>query len=149
MIIDKFTIQTPDSIALAHDKLTWHIGDKPSPFTLNSKRVILYGEIYENGFRLCRLLGRGISTTIITGWFETVQSGTVIHLTVEVNLSLVIIYLLFCLSWLSNDWQKISRGIDGSRTIYIMVIIMISVNLICSVKDELKFYRKKLTQVFS
>ena len=148
MILSTFTIHTQDSIDIALQKLSWHIGDKPSPFTINSTQVILYGEISESGFRLCRLQGKGQSTTIITGWCEAVQSGTIIHLVVEFNLSLIICYLLLCLSWLSNDWQRIIRNIDGCRIIYIILIMWILVYSICSSQDELRFYKKKLNQVF-
>lgn len=59
MVLDTFTIQTQDSIDIAREKLTWQIGDKSSPFTIDSTQVILYGEVSEDGFRLCRIKRRG------------------------------------------------------------------------------------------
>ena len=148
MVLDTFTIQTQDSIDIAREKLAWQIGDKPSPFTINSTQVILYGEVSEDGFRLCRIKGRGQPITILNGWFEAVQLGTVVHLEVELNLSVVIVYLLFFLCVVTKDWQRTIKNLDGSLTFYTGMMIVITISSIVSCQDEMRFYRKKLTQIF-
>jgi hypothetical protein len=148
MILDKFTIQTQDSIAIAREKLTWQVEDKPSPFTINSTRVMLCGNVSDDGFRLCRLQGKGISITTVTGWFEALESGTLIHTSVELNLSIIIAYLCICLFWFRYDWHRITRDTDGGRMIYIVMITIVIVSSVFSIKDELRFYKIKLNQVF-
>jgi hypothetical protein len=92
MIIDKFTIQTQDSIAIARDRLNSQIDDKPSPF-----KICMTGQVSGNTFKLYRVRGRGIPLTIINGWFEDIRSGTVVNLELEVKSSVIIVYLIFVL----------------------------------------------------
>lgn len=102
MIIDKFTIQTPDSIAIARDKLTRQIDDKPSPF-----KFCMTGQVSGNTFKLYRVGGRStIPLTTINGLFEAVQSGTVVHLKLEVESSSVIVCLLSILFFSVGIWQE-------------------------------------------
>jgi hypothetical protein len=149
MIIDKFTIQTQDSIAIARDKLTCQIDDAPSPFEINSTRDILCGEVAENTFRLIRVKGRGHSLIFISGWFETIQTGTIVHLTAELNSTLVIAYLLFSLNLVFTVWQARTENIDSYLYLPIGMITIFTVASIRSFQDDIKFYPKKLTQVFS
>ena len=149
MILDTFTIQTQDSIDIAREKLACQIGNLPSPFTINSTQVILYGDISEDGFRLCRLKGGSQSITIITGRFEALQSGAVIHLTVELNLSLIMVCLLFPLYFIIFQLPHIIKNTEG--IISVVIIMMIVAIIICalSYKNEITYYRNKFLQVFS
>lgn len=148
MILKKFTINTQDSIAEARDKLTCQIDDAPSPFEINSTRDILCGEVTENTFRLIRVKGRGQSLIFINGWFEAIQTGTIVHLTAELNSTLVIACLLFYLQLIFQVCQARTKHTNiflclatGMITIFMMVLIR-------SFQDDIKFYPKKLSQVF-
>jgi hypothetical protein len=149
MILKKFTIQTQDSIPVAHDKLILQIDDAPSPFEINSTRDILCGEVTENTFRIIRIKGRGQSLIIVNGWFEAVLSGTVVHLTAELNLNLVIAYLLFSLNLVFVVWQDRPKNIGNYLCLPIGMITILTLASILSFQDDIKFYPKKLTQVFS
>jgi hypothetical protein len=85
---------------------------------------------------------------IINGWFEAVQTGTIVHLIVELNLTLVIAYLLFSLDLIFREWQNRTNHTDGSLGLSIGIITIFTVASIFSFQDDLKFYPKKLTQVF-
>jgi hypothetical protein len=148
MIIDKFTIHTQDSIAEARDKLTYQIDDAPSPFEINSTRDILCGEVTENTFRLIRVKGRGQSLIFISGWFETIQTGTIVHLTAELNSTLVIAYLLFSLQLVFQVCQARTKHTSSFLCLAIGMITIFTVASIRSFKNDIKFYPKKLSQVF-
>ena len=149
MIIDKFTIHTQDSIAEARDKLTYQIDDAPSPFEINSTQDILCGEVTENTFRLIRVKGRGQSLIFISGWFETIQTGTIVHLTAELNSTLVIAYLLFSLQLVFQVCQARTKHTNSFfLCLAIGMITIFTVASIRSFKNDMKFYPKKLSQVF-
>jgi hypothetical protein len=148
MILKKFTIHTQDSIAEARDKLTCQIDDVPSPFEINSTRDILCGEVTENTFRLIRVKGRGQSLIFISGLFEAIQTGTIVHLTAELNLTLVIAYLLFYLQLVFQVCQARTEHTNSFLCLAIGMITIFMVSLARSFKDDMKFYPKKLSQVF-
>lgn len=161
MILNTFTIQTQDSILIARQKLIGKIDASPKLFEYPSNQVTLCGEVSESSFKLSRRRGaRKYPLTTIRGKFEVVPIGTVIHLTVELNLLVIVPLLLFIVFGCSSEWQKMlksSRDLDllHSHTMdilfvgiaVVMPVIMI-VASISSYQDELKFYRKKLTQIF-
>ena len=149
MILKKFTIQTQDSIPIARDKLTLQINDAPSPFEIGSNRDILCGEVSENTFRIIRIKGKGQSLIIVNGWFEAVLSGTVVHLTAELNLTLVVVYLLFSVNLVFVVWQDRTKSIGNYLCIPVGMITIFTLATIRSFQDDIKFYPKKLTQVFS
>jgi hypothetical protein len=153
MILDTFTIETQDSIATAHDKLSKQVYAKP---LLGLRGSFLFGEVSEDFFWLRRFEVRSgysffrveLSLTIITGWFETVSTGTVIHLTVEVNMYCLLVYLPFLLVFTATGWQSLLNKVDGAIFISVMLIIVPIVSAIFSSKDEMRFYRNKLRQIF-
>jgi hypothetical protein len=59
MILDKFTIQTQDSVVTARNKLIGQIHDRSSLFGLRSKPSVLCGEVYEDTFSLCHVRNVG------------------------------------------------------------------------------------------
>jgi hypothetical protein len=144
MILDKFTIQTQDSVAIARDKLARQIYDKPSPFEL---RII--GEVSENNFMLYRVQRRTIPAATINGWFEAVQSGTVVHLELELKSSLLVVYLLFTLLISIHISQITINNPGKDLSLFAGVMIGLIANLICICQVEKIFYRKKLPQIFS
>jgi hypothetical protein len=148
MILDKFTIQTQDSVAIACDKLARQIDDKPSPFEINSNRVRLCGEVSEDIFRLYRIKGGGLPMSTINGWFEAVGSGIVVHLEVKLNLNLIVVYLLFSFNIICIAFND-RKYVDGEPGLSIGIIIILTIFSIYSCQDEIRFYRKKLPQIFS
>ncbi len=124
------------------------LDDTPSPFEINSTRDILCGEVTENTFRLIRVQGRGQSLIFISGWFETIQTGTVIHLTAELNSTLAIAYSLFSVNLVLMVWQGGTKHIDNYLCLPIGMITIFTVASIRSFKNDMKFYPKKLSQVF-
>ncbi len=86
--------------------------------------------------------------TIINGWFEVVQSGTLAHLEVNLNLNLVTVRLLISLC------SFIAMAYFGIKVPQIMfaaivsIVIVVIVSCIYSCQDEMRFYRKKLSQIF-
>jgi Mn2+/Fe2+ NRAMP family transporter len=148
MILDKFTIQTQDSIAIACDKLTQQVEAMPLLFRIRSNRVRLCGGVSSDNFSLCRVDGSGQSMTIINGWFEAVQSGTSVHLEVNLNSNLVVVRSAFSLcSFIAMAYF----GIKASQiilTVIVLIMIVVVVSCICSCQDEMRFYRKKLSQIF-
>jgi hypothetical protein len=153
MILDTFTIETQDSIATAHDKLAQQVYAKP---LLGLRGSFLFGEVSEDFFWLRRFEVRGggtffraeLSLTIITGWFETVPTGTVIHLTVEVNMYCLLVYLPFLLVFIATGWQSLLNKVDGAIFVSVILIVMPIICTIFSSKDEMRFYRNKLRQIF-
>jgi Mn2+/Fe2+ NRAMP family transporter len=148
MIIDKFIIQTLDSIAMARDKLTRQVEAMPLLFRIRSHRVRLCGGVSSDNFSLCRVDGSGQSMTIINCWFEVVQSGTLVHLEVNLNLNLVIFRSFFSLcSFIAIAYFAIKVSQLMPAAIASLVIVII-VSCIYSCQDEMRFYRKKLSQIF-
>jgi Mn2+/Fe2+ NRAMP family transporter len=147
MIIDKFTIQTQDSIAIARNKLISQIHDRSSLFRLRGSPSVLCGEVSEDTFSLCCVYGSGQMMTIINGWFEDVQSNTLVHLEVELNAKIIIFYLLAHFSF----FTVILCGIKHPQVIpaaIISIVILDIVAPIYSCQGDIRFYRKKLAQVF-
>jgi hypothetical protein len=144
MIIDKFTIQTPDPITVARDKLARQIYDKPSPFEL---RII--GEVSDNNFRLYRVQRTTIPVATINGWFEAVQSGTVVHLELELKSSLFIVYLLVALLFSIHISQITIINPGKGLSLFTVMMTGFIANFICTCQIEKMFYRKKLPQIFS
>lgn len=149
MILKKFTIHTQDSIAIARDKLTCQIDAAPSPFEINSIRDIFCGEVTENTFRIIRVKGRGQSLIIVNGLFETVQTGTVVHVTAALNSTLVVAYLLFSLNLIFMAWPDRIKNMGNCLCLPIGIITIFALASIRSFQNDIKFYPKKLTQVFS
>ena len=152
MILDTFTIETQHSIATAHDKLAQQVYAKP---LLGLRGSFLFGEVSEDFFWLRRFEVRGgrffraeLSLTIITGWFETVPTGTIIHLTVEVNMYCLLVYLPLFLVFTATGWQSLLNKVDGAIFVSIILIVMPIIYAILSSKDEMRFYRNKLRQIF-
>ena len=143
MVIDKFTIQTQDSIAITRDKLTRKIDNRYSLFEMH-----MHGEVSKNAFRLYRVAKRRIPLTTMNGWFEDVRSGTVVHLELEVKSAMVIGYLLFILLFSTHVWQIIINNSCKNTGMYMIIIIMFVLH-IYSFQAEKIFYRKKLPQIFS
>ncbi len=149
MILDKFTIQTQDSVAIARNKLIGQIHDRSSLFTSRSKPSVLCGKVSEDTFSLCRVSGSGQMMTIINGWFEAVKSGTVVHLEVELNLKVIVFSLLFNLFFLIMVFSsKVGESQHTDRAVFILFEIGFIVISVYSCHLDLRFYRKKLTQVF-
>ncbi len=148
MILDKFTIQTPDSIAIARDKLARQVEAMPVLFRIRSNRVRLCGGVSSDNFSLCRVDGSGQSMTIINGWFEGVQSDTLVHLEVKLNSNLVTVRLVISLcSFIAIAFLEIKASQIVLAAI-ISIVTVVIVSYICSCQDEMKFYRKKLSQIF-
>jgi hypothetical protein len=144
MIIDKFTIQTPDSIDIARDKVTRQIDNNPPLF-----KTYITGQVSGNTFNLCRISSGGtIPFTTINGYFEAVKSNTIIHLELEVKSTLIVFFLLFVLFSFVHIWW-ITRN-DSSMFIYIYIGMMtvFIANFTYSFQAEKMFYRKKLPQIF-
>jgi hypothetical protein len=145
MIIDKFTIQTQDSIAIARDKLTLQIHDNHSLLEIR-----LVGKVSENNFRLYRVRERkGIPMTIINGWFEDTISGTVVHLELEVKSIVIIVYLLFVLFFSVDIWQHKINYAGKDISIYIGMMVVAIAGHMYSFQAEKMFCRKKFPQIFS
>jgi hypothetical protein len=147
MILDTFIIETQDSLATARDKLTQQVYANP---VFGSRGSFLIGEVSEDFFLLSRFEVRAAdsfvrSMTIISGWFEIIPSGTVIHLTVEAN---ILGYLPFFLVVTAMGWQSVLNKVDGQIFVYVLMIVLPVVHAIFSSKDEMRFYRNKLRQVF-
>jgi hypothetical protein len=152
MILDTFTIETEDAIATARDKLAQQVYAKP---LLGLRGEFLFGEVSEDFFWLRRFEVRGgrffraeLSMTIITGWFETVPSGTVIHLTVEANMYSILVYLPFLLLFTATGWRSVLDKVDGAIFVSVWIIVVPVMHIIFSSKDEMRFYRNKLRQIF-
>jgi hypothetical protein len=148
MILDKFTIQTPDSIDIARDKLARQVEAMPLLFRVRSNRVRLCGGVSSDNFSLCRVDGSGQSLTVINGWFEVVQSGTLVHLEVNLNSNLVVVRSVFYLcSFVAIAYFgiKVPQIIPAA---IVLVIIVLIVSYIYSYQYEMRFYRKKLAQIF-
>jgi hypothetical protein len=143
MIIDKFTIQTPDSIAIARDKLNRQIDDKSS-----LHKSYMTGQVSGNTFKLYCISRRTIPLTTIYGYFETVQSGTVVHLELEVKSIIIIGFSLFILFLSVDTWQKAINIPSTGTYVWIVMIVIFSVNFVHSFQSEKIFYRKKLPQIF-
>jgi hypothetical protein len=148
MILDKFTIQTPDSIAEVRDKLARQVEAMPLLFRIRSNRVRLCGGVSSDNFSLCRVDGSGQSMTIINGWFEGIQSGTLVQLEVTLNSNLVIVRLVISLcsfifmAYFGIKVQQIMLAV------IVLIMIVVIVSCIYSCQDEMRFYRKKLSQIF-
>jgi hypothetical protein len=148
MILDKFTIQTTDSIAIARDKLTRQVEAMPLLLRIRSHRVRLCGGVSSDNFSLCRVDGSGQSMTIINGWFEIVQSGTLVHLQVNLNSNLLVFRLFFPLcSFITMTYFAI-KSPQIMPAVIASIVIVIIVSCIYSCQDEMRFYRKKLSQIF-
>jgi hypothetical protein len=147
MILDKFTIQTQDSVAIARDKLARQIEATPSPLDLRSNRVRFCGAVSEDTFMLYRIDGGGEPRTTINGYFETVPLGTIVYLEVKLNLKLVLVHLLLCLSFITVAWHGI-KDVQIMCAVIRSITILAIVTFIYSYRDEMRFYRKKLPQVF-
>jgi hypothetical protein len=124
MILDKFTIQTQDSVDVAHNKLVGQIHDRSSLSRLRSKPSVLCGEVSSDTFSLCRIGGNGQAMTIINGWFEAVQSGTVVHLEVELNLKMVVVSLLFSLCFIMACQGKVREPQHETRAVLMSIAIV-------------------------
>jgi hypothetical protein len=144
MIIDKFTIQTQDSIAIARDKVTRQIDNNPPLF-----KMYITGQVSENNFNLCRISSGGtIPLATMNGLFETVQSFTVVHLKLEVKSSLIIVSSLFALLF-SICISQITINNPGKDLLpFTGMMIVFFVIFIYSFQKEKIFYRKKLPQIF-
>jgi hypothetical protein len=119
MILKKFTIHTQDSIAEARDKLSCQFDNKVSPLEFHLGRDTLYGEVNENTFWLIRRQGRGQSPILIKGWFEAARMGTIVHLTAELNLTLVMAGFAILSPLAVTEWQqraKLAHGYSGLYT---------------------------------
>jgi hypothetical protein len=149
MILDKFTIQTQDSVDVARNKLIGQIHDRSSLFTSRSKPSVLCGEVYEDTFSLCHVSGSGQLMTIINGWFEAVQSGTVVHLEVELNLKVAVISSLSSLCFIMACQGEVREPQYTIRAVFMSIAVGFFVISIYSCHLDLRFYRKKLSQVFS
>jgi hypothetical protein len=150
MILDTFTIETQDSLATARDKLSQQVYAKP---VFGSRGSFLIGEVSEDFFWLNRYEVYSAytfnrSATIINGWFETVPSGTTIHLTVEVHTS--VYSVLFLLFIIAMNWRSVLNKVDILIFIYVLMIVLpfVFAYAIFSIKGEMRFYRNKLKQVF-
>jgi Mn2+/Fe2+ NRAMP family transporter len=148
MILDKFTIQTPDSIDIARDKLTRQVEAMPLLFRIRSDRVRLCGGVSSDNFSLCRVYGSGQSMTIINGWFEVVQSGTLVYLEVNSNSNLVIVRLVISLCSSIAIAYFVTKVPQIMLAAIVLIMIVVIVSCIYSCQDEMRFYRKKLSQIF-
>jgi hypothetical protein len=148
MILDKFTIQTPDSIDIARDKLTRQVEAMPLLFRIRSDRVRLCGGVSSDNFSLCRVDGSGQSMTIINGWFEVVQSGTLVYLEVNSNSNLVIVRLVISLCSSITIAYFVTKVPQIMLAAIVLIMIVVIVSCIYSCQDEMRFYRKKLSQIF-
>jgi hypothetical protein len=151
MILKKFTIQTQDLTAIARNKLALQVEDMPSPFqiqrSIQLSRTGLCGEVSEDTFELCRLTGRGLSIIIIDGWFETIQLGTLIHLEAKLNSTSVRLFLLACLFNITMGWLGRTKHPE-MPVVMIGSVIVFTIFHIYSCHDDMRFYRKKLPQIF-
>ena len=150
MILYKFTIQTQDSANITRNKLALQVKDMHSMFQMRHSilsQAGLCGEVAEDSFEICRVTGRGQSMIIIDGWFETVQLGTLVHLEAKLNLTFVISFLLGCFFILNAGWLGRTRHPEMP---YIMIgpVIALTIFHIYSYHDDMRFYRKKLSQIF-
>ena len=150
MILNTFTIETQDSLFTARDKLAQQVYAQP---LFGSRGSFLIGEVSEDFFLLSRFEVYSAytfnrSATVINGWFETVPSGTIIHLTVEVNTP--VYYLPFLLFIIAMNWRSLLNKVDGQISIYVIMIVLsfVFIYAFFSIKNEIKFYRNKLRQVF-
>jgi hypothetical protein len=148
MILDKFTIQTPDSIDIARDKLTRQVEAMPLLFRIRSDRVRLCGGVSSDNFSLCRVDGSGQSMTIINGWFEVIQSGTLVYLEVNSNSNLVIVRLVISLCSSIAIAYFVTKVPQIMLAAIVLIMIVVIVSCIYSCQDEMRFYRKKLSQIF-
>jgi hypothetical protein len=148
MILDKFTIQTPDSIDIARDKLTRQVEAMPLLFRIRSDRVRLCGGVSSDNFSLCRVDGSGQSMTIINGWFEVIQSGTLVYLEVNSNSNLVIVRLVISLCSSIAIAYFVTKVPQIMLAAIVLIMIVVIVSCIYSCQDEIRFYRKKLSQIF-
>jgi Mn2+/Fe2+ NRAMP family transporter len=120
----------------------------PLLLRIRSDRVRLCGGVSSDNFSLCRVDGSGQSMTIINGWFEIVQSGTLVHLQVNLNSNLLVFRLFISLcsfiviAYFAIKVSQIMLAVIAS------IVIVIIVSCICSCQDEMRFYRKKLSQIF-
>jgi hypothetical protein len=151
MILKKFTIQTQDPTAIARNKLALQIEDMPSPSqmrrSIQLSRTGLCGEVAQDTFEFCRLTGKGLSIIIIKGWFEAVQSGTLVHLEAKLNSTLVRTFLLACLFNITMGWLGRTKHPE-MPAVMIGSVIVFTIFHIYSCHDDMKFYRKKLPQIF-
>jgi hypothetical protein len=151
MILKKFTIQTQDLTAIARNKLALQVEDMPSPLqiqrSIQLSRTGLCGEVAEDTFELCRLTGRGLSIIIIDGWFEAIQLGTLIHLEAKLNLTSVRLFLLACLFNITMGWLGRTKHPE-MPVVMIGSVIVFTIFHIYSCHDDMRFYRKKLPQIF-
>jgi hypothetical protein len=150
MILDTFTIETQDSLATARYKLAQQVYANP---VFGSRGSFLIGEVSEDFFLLSLFEVYSAytfnrSTTFISGWFEKVPSGTVIHLTVEANTP--VYYLPFLLSIIAIIWQSVLNKVGRQIFISALIIVLpfVFACAIFSIKNEIRFYRNKLRQVF-
>jgi hypothetical protein len=148
MILDKFTIQTPDSIDIARDKLTRQVEAMPLLFRIRSDRVRLCGGVSSDNFSLCRVDGSGQSMTIINGWFEVIQSGTLVYLEVNSNSNLVIVRLVISLCSSITIAYFVTKVPQIMLAAIVLIMIVVIVSCIYSCQDEMRFYRNKLSQIF-
>jgi hypothetical protein len=151
MILKKFTIHTQYSIAEARDKLTCQFDNKVSPFEFRFARDTLDGEVNENTFWLVRRQGGQQSPILIKGWFEAAKIGTIVHLAAELNsiLTIVVFGILLQLAW--SEWQQGAKLTHGYLGLYIIITIITLgiVSFIITSQKDLRFYPKKLAQIFS
>jgi hypothetical protein len=88
---------------------------------------------------------------LIKGWFEAARMGTIVHLTAELNLTLAIAYFAIFLQLALTEWQqraKLAHGYSGLYMTIAVITLAIMAFVIISQKD-LRFYPKKLAQIFS
>jgi hypothetical protein len=151
MILKKFTIQTQDLTAIARNKLALQVEDMPSPFqmrrSIQLSRAGLCGEVAEDTFELCRLTGRGLSMIIINGWFEAIELGTLIHLEAKLNSTSVGLFLLACLSNITVGWAGRTKHPE-MPVLMTGSVIAFTIFHIYSCHEDMRFYRKKLPQIF-
>jgi hypothetical protein len=163
-------IQTPDSISTAREKLIkqlekqkerdFHMRRKPFIYALD-KQSSLSGDVYENEFTVFQLVnGFANHTTKAHGKFDCTAEETIIHMSVDANLSPFLITLLFLfagpyyalysegIKTLKNSFtvsENVAAGIMLAFIGLTMIVIVGSLRQQC--QSEIKFYKKELNEI--
>jgi hypothetical protein len=169
-----FTIHSQNSVAVNRQKLISEIkapvplawGKSPDLFLESfRKRMhqyyvgcnILYGKVSKHNFQVYRFI-EGRSSLTVYGRFEEISTGTIIHVTVDITLDLLLgcFLPLFVICFIC-----IYYGNTGSSSIFFFgtyqILFMIFVfNILLSglltyiktFQTELKFYRSRLIEIF-
>jgi hypothetical protein len=170
LIHHTWMIQTPDSISTAREKLikqiekqkerAVHMRRKPFSYVLD-QQLSLSGDVYENEFTVFQLVnGFAKCTTKAYGKFECTAREMIIHMSVDTNLSPLLITVLFVFAkpyyslysegvkTLKNSCTVSENVADGIMLAFIgltMIIIIGSLRQQC--QSEIKFYKKELNEI--